>query len=209
MSRSASAVTASNVSRSSARSSAVTVNAASRPCSLAGGVMPAWFGPREWREGPPVAVARSWPGLVALAVRVGLELAAELVEQALDGGNQLGVLGLDRRLQQLEALLGALDVGGEVPQVGARVAVLLAGDLARRDLFDQLGRPDRQRRRRDVHFPELGLERLQVGFELVGKRGAALGGTALPQQVLEAVPAGEGGGVDAREVVHPGVDRPG
>ena len=42
--------------------------------------------------------------------------------------------------QQLERLLGALDVGGEVPQVGARVAVLLAGDLAGGDLLDQLGR---------------------------------------------------------------------
>ena len=52
----------------------------------------------------------------------------------------VGVGLLDGRLQQLEGLLGALDVGGEVPQVGVRVAVLLTGDLALGHLLDELGR---------------------------------------------------------------------
>ena len=53
---------------------------------------------------------------------------------------------------------------------------------------------------------ELLLQRGDVLVELVGERGAALGGVLLEQQVLEAVPTGELRIVDAREVVDARVD---
>src|SRR4029450_14060763 len=82
------------------------------------------------------------------------------------------------------------------------------GDLAGGDLLDQLGAADGQGRGRYLHAGQLGLERLQVRAELVGELPGPGGGVLLPQQVLEAVPAGEGRVVAALEVVDPGVDRP-
>ena len=106
----------------------------------------------------------------------------------------------------LDRSLRALQVGVEVPEVGLGVAILLAGDLALGDLFDELGRAGRHVDRFHLDRRELLLQRGDVLVELVGERGAALGGVLLEQQVLEAVPTGELRIVDTREVVDARVD---
>ena len=96
---------------------------------------------------------------------------------------QLGVLLLERRRQQLEGLLGALDVGGEVPQVGVRVAVLLAGDLAGRDLLDELGGADGERGRRDLDARSTSVLQRLRGRRRAGRRtrARAVGRVAVSQ----------------------------
>ena len=110
-------------------------------------------------------------------------------------------------VEQRDDLLRAGHVRREVPEVGLGVAVLLAGDLALGDLLDQLRGALGHGQRRDLELGDLGLERGEVAVELVGVLRGAVGGVLLPQQVLEAVPAGELRVVRAGEVVHARVDR--
>ena len=135
----------------------------------------------------------------------GARLGLQLLEARPDAGQQLGVGVLEGGGQHLDDLLRALDVRVEVPEVGLGVAVLLAGDLALGDLLDQLRGAQRDGRRRDLERLQARLQLLQVGVEPVGERRRALGGALLPEQVLQAVPAGEGRVVRAREVVDPRV----
>ena len=58
-------------------------------------------------------------------------------ELRVDLGVQRGVALLQQRPQPVEADPGAVDVGLEVPQVGPRPVLLLAGDLAGGDLVQQ------------------------------------------------------------------------
>ena len=75
---------------------------------------------------------------VALAQRPhGVE---DLGEAGGDLAQQRGIGLLQRPAQLVDGDLRALQVGVEVPQVGLGVAILLAGDLALRHLFDELGR---------------------------------------------------------------------
>ncbi len=96
----------------------------------------------------------------AVALAVLVESPYRLVELRLDLGDELGVGLLDRRSQRLESGLGAVDVGLEVPEIGMRVALLLAGDLRRRDLGQQVDRA-----LRDLAGIEVGLDRdvVEVG----------------------------------------------
>src|SRR6476659_1253399 len=84
------------------------------------------------------------------AAEIGVEPVAValalVVQEPVDGGEarrqgppQRRVTVRQDRLDVLERDLGALHVGGEVPQVGVRPVLLLAGDLARGDLLHQTG----------------------------------------------------------------------
>src|SRR3954454_25299117 len=64
-------------------------------------------------------------------VRQGVETLVDLLLELL-------VPRLQHRLEQLEGLLGALDVRGEVVEVGVRPDLLLAGDLAGGHLVHEL-----------------------------------------------------------------------
>ena len=77
------------------------------------------------------------------------------------------------RAQRRDGGLGALDVGREVPQVGVRVAVLLAGDLAGGDLVEQLLGAVGQLQRGELLGVGLGDDLLDVGQQLVGDRAVS------------------------------------
>jgi hypothetical protein len=70
--------------------------------------------------------------------------------------------------------LRAVDVGLEVPQVGVRVAVLLAGDLAGGDLVEQFLGAVGQLQRGQLDGLGLGDDLLDVGQQLVGDRAVRL-----------------------------------
>ena len=155
-------------------------------------------------------LSTAWRAVYEVEAAVGVGVLGQALvdgcEPGRDLGGQRGVLGLQGRGEQLEQLPGAVDVGGEVRQVGVRVAVLLAGDLALGDLLDELGRAEGDRRRRELEALHLLVEGGQVLVQPVGEGLGAGGRALLPQVVLEPVPAGERGVVDALEVVDPGVD---
>src|SRR4051812_5493031 len=125
---------------------------------------------------------------------VGAVLVKERVQRGellVELGHQGRVVLLGDRLQQLVRLLGALDVGLEVDEVGVRVALLLAGDLAGGDLVEELLGAVGHRGRGDVRLADPVLPVGEVGDQLVGGV-LVLGGDflALPGGLLEPVPAG-------------------
>ena len=78
-------------------------------------------------------------------------------------------------------------VRGEVPEVGARPPVLLAGDLARRDLVEERDRAVAQtrdslrvQRSLEVLGVHVFVELRDIGDELVAERRALLGGRGSP-----------------------------
>ena len=120
-------------------------------------------------------------------------------EPAVDLVVEVGVLLREQRSQALEADPGAVDVGLEVPQVGARPVLLLTGDLARRDLVQQAAGPVGDLVGGEGEVADLLLERGGVLHEVVGvlgPLGSAQGLVALrpgrPEILLEPVPAGPG-----------------
>ncbi len=128
------------------------------------------------------------------------------VDPCRDLAQQRGIGLLQSRAQLVDGGLRTLQVGVEVPEVGLGVAILLAGDLALRHLFDELGRAGGHvERLRPRPSATASFSAGDVLVELVGERRATLGGVLLEQQVLEPVPAGERRVVDAREVVDAGV----
>src|SRR3954468_151435 len=112
-------------------------------------------------------------------------------EPLVDLADQVRVRLLQVRAQGLHGRLRALEVGPEVPQVGVRVAVLLAGDLPGGDLVEQaLGTVGQlQRVQRDV--VGLGGDLLHVGQQLVGVRAHGRDVAGLPQRLLDPVEPGE------------------
>src|ERR1700730_10491749 len=71
------------------------------------------------------------------------EKPIDLGEIVAQTGAELGVLLHDQRIEERDDLLRAIHIRLEVPEIGAAVAILFAGDLLRRHLFDQVGRsPD-------------------------------------------------------------------
>ena len=97
-----------------------------------------------------VSASGTWSyGLRTVGLPYLARSGVDLVERRLQVGGQLRVGGGDQRLQQVEDLLRAVDVAGQRRQVGLRVAVLLAGDLAS-------ARPPRSARRRRWSSPAAG-----------------------------------------------------
>src|SRR5690349_4486904 len=84
-----------------------------------------------------VGLAEGVVQLPAVAVAVLAQRAFHVRELGVERLDQRGVALLEHRAQRRDGRLGALEVGVEVPQVGVRVAVLLAGDLAGGDLVEQ------------------------------------------------------------------------
>src|SRR5215207_5456423 len=168
MRRSISALRASNIPASSSRSAAVTVKAASMPCSLAGCVIPVWCRPRKsrysvarpkpWASPSPAC----WPGAPSVSsspspqpaataavparpprtnLRRPIPIPARLLletEHARHGGEVLGQLA-ERGAHRRAVLVGELLVGD------VAAAVLVLGQLALQlveqpgDRLDQLG----------------------------------------------------------------------
>jgi hypothetical protein len=95
---------------------------------------------------------------------------------------------------------------GEVPQVCVRVPILLTGDLALGHFLDEFGRTQSDRRRRKFEARQLILQRREVGIQLVSERNRRSDISLLPQQILDAVPAGPRWVGLVGEVVHSGVD---
>jgi hypothetical protein len=84
---------------------------------------------------PPLRSGSSWsPG----SGGIGQQRLVRGVEAALDLGGQGGVPLVEGGPDGVEGRPRAVQVGLEVDQVGARVALLLAGDLRLRDLAEQL-----------------------------------------------------------------------
>ena len=110
---------------------------------------------------------------------------------------EVGVLLLDDGLHALPRDLGAVDVGLEVPQVGARPVLLLAGHLAGRDLLEQAARAVGDRVDGVGQLLHARVELLGVGEQvvgvgralLVGERRVVLGALR-PEVLLDEVPAG-------------------
>ena len=120
-----------------------------------------------------------------------LELGLGGGEPLVDLGDQVGVGVLQEGPQRLDGGLRALEVGGEVPQVGVRVAVLLAGDLAGGDLVEQGLRAVGQLQRVEGGLVGQRHDLRDVALQLVGV-GAHVGDVAgLPQGLLDPVVAGE------------------
>ena len=116
----------------------------------------------------------------------------------LDLVHQLGLAaGLQQRLQTVEGDAGPVDVGLEVPQVGPRPVLLLAGHLAGRDLVEQPLRAVGDLVGGEGHVPGPLVQRVGVGQQVVGVLGPlGLGhrrvslGPLGPQVLLDPVPAG-------------------
>ena len=131
------------------------------------------------------------------------EQRVQLVEPRLERLDQFGVSRRGNDLQHLERLLRPVDVGLEVPQVGVRPDLLLAGDLARRDLVEELlgAVGDLERGERELRRVDLVDELLRVRDEVLRGcrslarrqrhvRGPAVGlGRRRPQVLLDEVPA--------------------
>ncbi len=91
----------------------------------------------------------------------GFEVGVDLVQQRL--------IGLDQqRTQQVDYLLCAVDVGLEVPQVGAAVAVFFTADLAGCHLFDQPGCAAHHFARREGQFTHALLQLDGVVVQAIG-----------------------------------------
>ena len=113
----------------------------------------------------------------------------------------------NHRAEQLDNLLRTLYVGLEIAQVGAAVAVFLAGNLAAGHFFDQRGSAAHHFARREGEDVDFLFQLLHVGQEFVGHGLHTFGGIEYPQRMLDAVEAAEAFVFLAElEVVGAGVD---
>ena len=126
------------------------------------------------------------------------------VEQGLHGGEIRSDLSFERRIslleQRTESLEGherSVDIGLEVPQVGTRPVLLLAGDLAGRYLVKQATRPVGDLIGAEIKVRNPLLQDRRVLNKIIGVRptlGAAerlvVLGARRPQIFLQTVPAG-------------------
>ena len=115
-----------------------------------------------------------------------VDLAKLSFSRPLSPGSCFAISGSSRRRSSARRRIGL-----EVPEIGAAVAILFAGDLLGGDLFDQVGGAADQIFRRDgqVVDPLLQLER--VGHQLVGERREAVGRLVGEQAFLDPMEADE------------------
>ena len=113
-----------------------------------------------------------------------LEVLLGLVQEGL-------VLAGDQRLEQLDDLVGAFEVGLEVPQVGVAVAVFLTGDLGGGHFFHQHGCTAHHFLGREGQVGQAFVQLLDIGLQLLGVFDDTLGVLLVPQGILDAVEAAE------------------
>ena len=124
------------------------------------------------------------------ALLYGVERGVDRRELRVDRVGERRVLGRDERPHRLERGLRAVDVGLEVPQVGVRVAILFAGDLAAsRPRSAARPRRSRSARARARSSGRATVELLHVGRSSSATGAMPVGVAVRPTALLDPVEA--------------------